>query len=97
MLQYLRPQGSYCIDCCSYRSLIKATLFPLLLLTSLISSAQEPNSWKIASLEWPPYASAEMDKADLKNLKALHEDGLLSVSRNQEQLNKIAQKLVDFA
>ncbi|HBN88134.1 transporter substrate-binding domain-containing protein [Rheinheimera aquimaris] len=61
MLQYLRPQGSYCIDCCSYRSLIKATLFPLLLLTSLISSAQEPNSWKIASLEWPPYASAEMD------------------------------------
>lgn len=42
-------------------------------------------------------ASAEMDKADLKNLKALHEDGLLSVSRNQDQLNQIAKKLVDFA
>jgi hypothetical protein len=42
-------------------------------------------------------ASAEMDKADLKNLKALHEDGLLSVSRNLDQLNQIAKKLVDFA
>jgi patatin-like phospholipase/acyl hydrolase len=42
-------------------------------------------------------ASAEMDKADLKNLKALHEDGLLSVSKNQDQLNAIAQKLIDFA
>ncbi|MFC5192259.1 patatin-like phospholipase family protein [Algoriphagus aquatilis] len=42
-------------------------------------------------------ASADMDKADLQNLKALHEDGLLSVSRNQDQLNAIAKKLVEYA
>ncbi|TDQ16364.1 patatin-like phospholipase/acyl hydrolase [Algoriphagus boseongensis] len=39
-------------------------------------------------------ASSEMDKADLPNLKALHEDGLLSVQKFQSQLDEIAAKLV---
>jgi uncharacterized protein len=39
-------------------------------------------------------ASSEMDKADLKNLKALHEDGLLSVGKYKTELDEIAKKLV---
>lgn len=76
MLQRLRPQNFYCLMCCIYRVLIKATC-PFLLLTSLISSAEEIHSWKIASLEWPPYASAKMDNGGTAIAELRH---LLSVS-----------------
>jgi uncharacterized protein len=39
-------------------------------------------------------ASSEMDRADPKNLKALHEDGLLSVGKYKPELDKIAKKLI---
>ncbi|GMQ27005.1 patatin-like phospholipase family protein [Algoriphagus sp. oki45] len=42
-------------------------------------------------------ASSDMDKADLGNLKALEEDGKLSVMAFEEKLNEIAQKLIKFA
>ena len=42
-------------------------------------------------------ASSAMDKADLENLKALHEDGLLSVEKYQKELDDIAEKLVAYA
>lgn len=42
-------------------------------------------------------ASSDMDKADLKNLKALHEDGLLSVRKYQSELDQIAKKLVAYS
>ncbi len=42
-------------------------------------------------------ASSAMDKADLGNLKALHEDGLLSVGKYEKELDEIAKKLVKYA
>ncbi|GAB2483307.1 patatin-like phospholipase family protein [Algoriphagus taiwanensis] len=42
-------------------------------------------------------ASSDMDKADLGNLKALEEDGKLSVMAFEEKLNEIAQKLIKNA
>lgn len=42
-------------------------------------------------------ASSEMDKADLGNLKALEEDGKLSVMAFEEKINEIADKLIKNA
>lgn len=39
-------------------------------------------------------ASAKMDKADMKNLKALKADGLACVDKNQKKLDEIVDKLI---